>query len=176
MLYVQQSLAPDEELVHVGKFHWIYTFNAFLAIVWGLVGAVVVVAGGVFMSKKLGMLPPDLNWLVAVQALHPGLRIFAFIIFMLGLLSFARMMVIKVTTEIAITNSRLIYKRGLIARQVGEMSIDRIEGVNILQSLWGRVFNYGRIAIRGMGIGEVILPPIEDPIKFRLSIEKARTL
>lgn len=176
MLYVQQSLAPDEELVHVGKFHWIYTFNAFFAIVWGIAGAVVVVVGSVFMYKQLGFLRGDVGVLAAVQALHPGLRIFSFIVFVLGLMSFARMMVIKATTEIAITNSRLIYKRGLIARQVGEMSIDRIEGVNILQSLVGRLLNYGRIAIRGMGIGEVILPPIEDPIAFRTAIEKARTI
>lgn len=177
MLYVQQSLGPDEELVHVGKFHWIYTFNAFMAILWGIAGSVVAVAGSVFMYRQLGWLqPPDMSWLEAVRLLHPGIRIFAFVIFILGLMSFAQMMVVKVTTEIAITNSRLIYKRGLIARQVGEMSVDRIEGVNILQSIFGRIFNYGRIAIRGMGIGEVILPPIEDPIAFRQAIEKARSL
>jgi len=43
-----------------------------------------------------------------------------------------------------------------------------------LQSIFGRLFNYGRLAIRGMGIGEVVLPPIEDPIVFRQAIEKAR--
>lgn len=176
MLYVQQSLNPDEELVHIGKFHWIYTFNAFLSIFWGICGSVVVVAGSIFMYKQLGKFPPNLNWLDAVRYLHPGIRIFAFIVFVFGLFSFAQMMVIKATTEIAITNNRLVYKRGLIARQVGEMSIDRIEGVNILQSIFGRIFNYGRLAIRGMGIGEVILPPIEDPIAFRQAIEKARLL
>ena len=86
------------------------------------------------------------------------------------------MMVIKATTEIAITNTRLVYKRGLVARHVGEMSIDRIEGVNVLQTILGRIFNYGRLAIRGMGIGEVVLPPIEDPITFRQAIEKARAI
>ncbi len=82
----------------------------------------------------------------------------------------------KATTEIAITNTRLVYKRGLVARHVGEMSIDRIEGVNVLQTILGRLLNYGRLAVRGMGIGEVILPPIEDPIAFRQAIEKARTI
>ena len=56
------------------------------------------------------------------------------------------------------------------------MSIDRIEGVNVLQTILGRLFGYGRLAIRGMGIGEVVLPPIEDPIAFRQSIEKARAI
>jgi hypothetical protein len=176
MLYVQQSLGPDEELVHVGKFHWMYTVQAFLAIMWGIVGSVIVIVGSVFMYKQMGRFPHDLTWLEAVRYLHPGLRIFSFVVFVLGLLSFTQMMVVKATTEIAITNQRLVYKRGLIARHVGEMSIDRIEGINVIQTIMGRVLNYGRLAIRGMGIGEVVLPPIEDPIKFRLAIERARTI
>lgn len=176
MLYVEQSLGPDEELVHVGKFHWMYTVSAFMAIIWGIIIALMIVLGGVFIYKQMAWFPPDLPALEGVKYLHPGVRIAAFVSFALGLLSFAQMMVVKATTEIAITNTRLVYKRGLVARQVGEMSIDRIEGVNVLQTILGRIFNYGRLAIRGMGIGEVILPPIEDPITFRQSIEKARSI
>ncbi|MCB1650517.1 MAG: PH domain-containing protein [Alphaproteobacteria bacterium] len=176
MLYVEQSLGPDEELVHVGKFHWMYTFKAFFAIFWGVVASILVIVGSVFIYKKLGFLPPEAGWLSSIKYLHPGLRIMAFIVFILGLLSFAQLMIIKATTEIAITNSRLVYKRGLIARNVGEISIDRIEGVNVLQSVLGRIFNYGRLAIRGMGIGEVILPPIEDPIAFRMAIDRAKSV
>lgn len=176
MLYVEQSLGPDEELVHVGKFHWFYTVGAFMAIFWGLVGSIFVIAASIAIYQKMGWFPLSLGWVEAVRYLHPGIRICAFVVFVLGLLSFAQMMVIKATTEIAITNSRLVYKRGLIARHVGEMSIDRIEGVNVLQSFWGRIFNFGRLAIRGMGIGEVILPPIEDPIAFRKAIEKAKSI
>ncbi len=176
MLYVEQSLGPNEELVHIGKFHWMYTVHSFMAIVWGIVISIMVVIGGVIVYKQMGWFPAALPVLEGVQYLHPGLRIGAFLAFVLGLLSFAQMMVVKATTEIAITNTRLVYKRGLVARQVGEMSIDRIEGVNVLQTIFGRLFNYGRLAIRGMGIGEVILPPIEDPITFRQAIEKARSI
>ena len=84
-------------------------------------------------------------------------------------------MIVRATTEIAVTNSRLIYKRGLVARYVGEMSIDRIEGVNVLQGVLGRLLGYGRIMVHGIGVGEVILPPLADPIGFRKAIEKART-
>jgi len=176
MLYVQQSLGPDEELVHVGRFHWMYTVQAFMTIVWGAVASIVVIIGAVYVYKKLGQFPAELGWLEAIRYLHPGIRIFSFLVFVMGLLSFAQMMVIKATTEIAITNTRIVYKRGMIARQVGEISIDRIEGVNVLQSILGRMLNYGRMAVRGMGIGEVILPPIEDPIAFRQAIERARSI
>ena len=176
MLYIEQSLGPDEELVHVGRFHWMYTVKAFMSIVWGLLISVMIVVGSVVAYRQAGWFPPDMPVLEGVQYLHPGLRIGAFIAFVFGLLGFAQMMVIKATTEIAITNNRLVYKRGLVARQVGEMSIDRIEGVNVLQTILGRIFNYGRLAVRGMGIGEVILPPIDEPIAFRQAIEKARSM
>lgn len=176
MLYIQQSLGPDEELVHIGEFHWIYTLQSFFAIVWGMVASIFVIVAAIAAYKQLGYYPEGLPWVEGVQNLHPGIRIGAFLVFVLGVLSFANRMVVKATTEIAITNSRLVYKRGLVARQVGEISIDRIEGVNVLQSIFGRLFGYGRLAIRGMGVGEVILPPIDDPITFRQSIEKARSL
>ncbi len=177
MLYVQQSLGPDEELVHIGQFHWMYTVNAFFSIIWGLILGIVIIAVAI---KGYSFAYPDLlkdaTVMQSILILHPAIRIFAFLVFVFGLLKFASMMVVKATTEIAVTSNRLIFKRGLIARQVGEINIDRIEGVNVLQSIMGRIFNYGRIMVRGMGVGEVVLPPIEDPIAFRKAIEKAKSL
>ena len=70
-----------------------------------------------------------------------------------------------------------IYKKGLIARHVGELGIDRIEGVSVSQGVWGRIWGYGTIIIRGMGVGEVILPSlIEEPIAFRKAIQEARSI
>ena len=175
MLYIQQSLGPDEELVHIGKFHWMYTVGSFMSILWGLFGAVMVMIGAYVAYTQLKWLPPDYGFFASIKAIHPGVRVFAFLVFVFGLVKFAHMMVIKATTEIAITNTRLVYKRGLVARHVGEISIDRIEGVNVLQTVMGRIFNYGRIMIRGMGVGEVTLPPIEDPIRFRRAVEEAKS-
>lgn len=184
MLYVQQSLTSGEELIHIGRFHWMYNIQAVLSIVYSVIAAIVLVVGAVYFMEHFwpmltNTLPPpqmDESLISKIRGLHPGVRMGAFFIFIMGVFRFAHMMVIKATTEIAVTTSRLIFKRGLVARYVGEMSIDRIEGVNVLQTVMGRIFNYGRIMVRGMGVGEVILPPIEDPIKFRKAIEKARTL
>jgi hypothetical protein len=176
MLYVQQSLGPNEELVHVGHFHWMYTVKALLSILWGVLACIAVLVGVIFVHSNFlgGEYPP--GWLDSIRHLHPGFRLAAFFMFVMGLLRFASMMVIRATTEIAITNSRLIYKRGLVSRYVGEMSIDRIEGVNVLQSILGRLLGYGRIMVRGMGVGEVILPPLANPVAFRKAIDKARNV
>lgn len=174
MLYVQQSLGADEEIIHIGQFHWMYTFGAVMNIVYGFIACILVICGALYFQKGMGM-PAEVGVIEQIRALHPGVRLMAFMCFILGLLRFAQMMVIKATTEIAVTTSRLVYKRGLVARYVGEMSIDRIEGVNVLQTILGRIFGYGRLMVRGMGVGEVILPPLANPIAFRKSIEKART-
>jgi uncharacterized membrane protein YdbT with pleckstrin-like domain len=175
MLYVQQSLGADEEIIHIGQFHWMYTVGAVMNIVYGFIACILVIWGALYFQKTLGM-PEGVGIIDQVRALHPGVRLAAFMMFVLGVLRFAQMMVVKATTEIAVTTSRLVYKRGLVARYVGEMSIDRIEGVNVLQTILGRIFGYGRLMVRGMGVGEVVLPPLANPIAFRKSIEKARTL
>jgi len=151
-----------------------YVLQAVLSIFWGLLGSVIVLYGATMMYKQMGYFPPEMGFLGGIPYLHPGLRIFAFFVFVMGLLTFAQMMVVKATTEIAITNVRLIYKRGLIARQIVEISIDRIESVNVLQGVLARIFNYGRLEIHGMGVGKVLLPPIENPIGFRKSIQVAQ--
>lgn len=182
MMYVQQSLAPDEELIHIGHFHWFYNFMAIMSIVNGVIGCILILIGSVYVLEHFGGYIGQGGFIFhseslfgKIRELHPGIRLFAFFVFIMGLMRFAQMMVIQASTEIAVTTSRLIYKRGLVARYVGEMSIDRIEGVNVLQTVLGRIFGYGRLMIRGMGVGEVILPPIADPILFRKAIEKART-
>lgn len=181
MMYVQQSLAPDEELIHIGHFHWFYNFMAIMSIVNGVIGCILILIGSVYVLENFGSYIGQGGFHFVseglfgkIRELHPGIRLFAFFVFIMGLMRFAQMMVIQASTEIAVTTSRLIYKRGLVARYVGEMSIDRIEGVNVLQTVMGRIFGYGRLMIRGMGVGEVILPPIADPILFRKAIEKAR--
>lgn len=175
--YIIQSLGEDEELIHVGRFHWMYNVQAVMNIVFSVVLAIALLIFAVKFQPTIFGADPTFEQLGAlgkVQALHPGVRILAFLVVVLGLLKFAVMMVNKATTEIGITNKRLVYKRGLVARYVGEINVDRIEGVNVLQGILGRIFNYGRLMIRGMGVGEIILPPIDDPVKFRRAIDKAR--
>lgn len=186
MLYVQQSLAPEERLIYVAKFHWFYDVQAIMNIVWGLFFAVSLLLSFAALvdyiprgiADKL-LTSPQLitdGMFSVMFKLHPAIKLFALLVFLMGVLKFTQMLVLKVTTEIAVTSSRLIYKRGLIARSVGEMNIDRIESIAVMQSFWGRIFDFGRLIIHGMGVGEIVMPNLAEPIRFRRAIEKARTL
>lgn len=182
MMYIEQSLAPEEKLIHIGRFHWFYDVQALANLGWGLLFAVGIL---IFAAKAEPFLPGTLSvmsvplaqgdgWLMQIRKIHPLLKLIALLIFLFGVMRFAQMMVTKSTTEMAVTSQRLILKRGVVARYVGEMNIDRIEGVSVAQSFWGRIFGFGRLMIRGMGVGELILPPIANPLAFRRAIEKAR--
>lgn len=194
MLYVHQSLGPDEKIVAEARFHWMYTVNAAYWIVFGLSIAIAMGYAMIWWDVTSTIrdffpgLPDSMfkeawdtvvsqkgGYLKIIWAQHPSLRFGMLGSTCLGIFGFIDMMIVKATTEIAITDSRLIYKRGLIARTVGELNIDRIEGVSVIQSMFGRIFGYGRLIIRGMGVGEILLPPIEDPVGLQKKIYEARS-
>ena len=71
------------------------------------------------------------------------------------------------TTEIAVTDRRVIYKRGFIQRHTVEMNVDKVESVDVDQSILGRIFNYGDITVRGTGATLEPFRSIEAPLDFR---------
>jgi len=193
MLYVHQSLGPDEEIIAEARFHWMYTVHAALWIIFGITAGIAVGYGAIWWDVTSTIrdyypgLPDKLfheawksvvdqkgGYLQLLWSLHPSIRFSILGSMCLGVFMFLGLMITKATTEIAVTSSRLIYKKGLVARNVGELNVDRIEGVSVVQGVWGRVFGYGRLWARGMGVGEILLPPIEDPLGFRKKIYEAR--
>jgi len=179
MLYIQQSMGADEKLIHVAKFHWMYDVLAIVNLLFFVLFAIGILWAAVTFDPVIfsgsGNKMQGLGMIDKVKALHPGVKILSLFILLLGILKFAQTMIVKITTEIAVTTSRMSYKRGLIARYVGEINVNRIEGVNVLQGVLGRIFGYGRVMVRGTGVGDILLPPIEQPIRFRKAIEAARS-
>lgn len=105
--------------------------------------------------------------------------IFAAIIFIIGFtiiigpIIAAYMVLSYYLKEFVITNKRVIYKRGVISRNVDEIDIRRIEGTNLRQGILGRMLGYGRVIVRGTGVGNINFPLIATPIEFKRLVEKA---
>src|SRR5690349_21611637 len=57
------------------------------------------------------------------------------------------------TTELAVTDRRVLVKRGFISRTTGEMNMDKVESVEVKQSVLGRLLDYGTVRIHGTGEG-----------------------
>ncbi len=71
------------------------------------------------------------------------------------------------TNEFVITNKRIVIKRGLISRNTFEMNLNKVETVNVDQSIWGRLFGFGSITIIGTGGTREVFSSIRKPLEFR---------
>ena len=88
-------------------------------------------------------------------------------LFGLGLILLLWVFVIYKTTEIAITNKRVIAKFGFIGRRTVEINLQKIESIQVDQNVLGRVLRYGTVDIAGAGTPSLTVPGIADPLQFR---------
>jgi len=75
------------------------------------------------------------------------------------------------TMEHAVTNKRVVYKRGIVSRHTEEMKIGSIETVEIDQGIWGRILGFGDIKVTGKGISDVTFRRMDDPMDVKRRIE-----
>ena len=85
----------------------------------------------------------------------------------LGLLILALVVIRYYTTELAVTNKRVIVKVGWIGRNTIEMNLNKIESMQVNQSVFGRMMNYGSLTINGTGTSHAPIPGIDNPLAFR---------
>jgi uncharacterized membrane protein YdbT with pleckstrin-like domain len=77
------------------------------------------------------------------------------------------------STEVAITDKRVIAKFGFIRRHTVEINLDKVEALKVEQGFWGRILNYGTIYISGAGTSVAPIPDIADPLVFRRKFMEA---
>lgn len=103
---------------------------------------------------------------VSAWSLMP-LIIIGLLILPLGLILWAVAAIKYFTTELAITDKRVIAKFGLIKRETIEINIVKIESIQVDQSILGRMFNYGSIVVSGAGNPMAPIPSISNPLIFK---------
>jgi uncharacterized membrane protein YdbT with pleckstrin-like domain len=88
-------------------------------------------------------------------------------LFGLGLVFLAWVYIVYKTTEIAITNKRIIATFGFISRSTIEINLPKVESVQVDQSVMGRMLDYGTIVISGAGTPNLSIPGAAEPLLFR---------
>lgn len=150
MSYVKSVLQPGESIRAIGKLHWIIFTRAFVLLAAGLV---LLIYGGT-LSQRLGRLVELVGWLALA----------------LGVLALLHAWFIRWITELAVTNYRVIYKRGFLSRYTVEMHMNKIETIDVEQSILGRLLGFGTIRLRGTGQGIENLRQIAAPLELRSAI------
>src|SRR6476660_6849278 len=148
MSYVQRVLQPGEQVRHVSSIHWI--------VYWP--------------GAAVALLAVVADWLTETRLL-PGLwRYSAYALALVAAVLLVQQWFQWWVTEIAVTDRRVIYKKGFIRRQTNEMNMDKVESVRIDQSILGRMLDYGDVTILGTGEGFETLRTIASPIELRNGI------
>lgn len=146
--YIEEILQPGENVLYSTTIHWIVYAPAIVA--W--------IVAVVFFALQRGAVTDGLNilWLTlsAVSAL-------------IALFWTLRAWFQRWTNETDVTNFRVVHKEGFIQRRTFEMNLDKVESVDVVQSIPGRVFGYGDVLIRGVGEGDKDIKMIASPLQFR---------
>ncbi len=91
-----------------------------------------------------------------------------------GVLIFARAALHMSVTQFGVTDKRIVLKQGWLNVRTQELAAESVEGVELVQSVWGKLFGYGRIRVTGTGDARIVFPPMARPIAFRRAIEASR--
>jgi uncharacterized membrane protein YdbT with pleckstrin-like domain len=149
MSYTNSVLQPGERIVLVARLHWIEYWPAILLLVLGIA---------------------MVCWEWARGFSGVTVRVTATVFAVLFVASFAHAWFIRWITEFAVTDRRVISKRGFINRSTAEMNMDKVESVQVDQSVLGRLLDYGTVTVMGTGQGLEPIKRVASPIQFRNSI------
>ncbi len=167
MSYIEKILLPDERVIYVATLHWVIYVPGLAVSLLGLV---------------IGRLGYDIIYDVfgpsfAHYVDHP-LGAIGLLIFAVGVMMVVVSYIRQTSTELAVTNRRIIAKYGYIARTTFEILVNRMTGSNFDQTVLGRLLGYGTVLVHGAGGDISPFDRISDPQGFHNALmqvlERAR--
>jgi uncharacterized membrane protein YdbT with pleckstrin-like domain len=146
--YIDDILQPGEKVLYSTNAHWIFYWPAITA--W-TTAIILFLLSRMIITESIVLLCLSASAVVAIMGLYWTFRGW-----------FHRW-----TTETDVTNLRVVHKTGFIKRRTFEMSLDKVESVDVSQSILGRILNYGDVTILGVGEGRETISTIASPLAFR---------
>src|SRR5206468_3570991 len=129
MGYIDENLITDEVVTHRGYVHWV-----------GLVGPALIAGMAVGLAIAARALIDMSTEVFAVVAI---------VLILAGSSWLVRALIDRRAAEFAVTNKRVIFKVGFVYRRTAEMFLAKVESVGVDQTIFGRIFGYGSIVLRG---------------------------
>lgn len=171
MSYIRKVIGHNERLVLLTGLHWIYALEAVL---WfGIISGVGFILDR-FLKNYWGfeIIGYDVDLIYwQISAKYTQMPIF------FGLMGFAVFWVLLLkylTTEIGLTDRRIIHKRGLIMIDVQQVELEDIRGEFVHHGWLGWLLGYGRIHFDCRFIDDIFLPATRDPYRLVKAVHTAR--
>ena len=157
--YISKTLIAGETVLYRAHLHWVVLFwHAVIGLIAMLVGLVLLLGTLVTTGRDLGG--------GGIAAVIGGAALFlAGLVFLLiGILK-------RRSTEIAVTNKRVLIKTGFFSRKTIEIFLSKIESVVVHESLTGKTLGFGTVTVRGTGGTPEQFDRIAEPLEFRRQVQ-----
>lgn len=144
MRYIEKTLLAGEKISYRAKIHW-WTFVA-----------------------------PSISLLIGLFLIPLGstfLAILGYIFLLVGIYGIINRGIERACADFVVTNKRVIFKTGLLRRDIVDLQLSKAEAIAFKESLWGRMLNFGSLIVTTGGATN-IYPWIHDPLSFRKAISE----
>jgi hypothetical protein len=186
MRYINHILLPNEKVRYSAHVHPILLapglllifISAMMLALWGDI------AGEHFIFARMGRwLGDTLPGGPLTYHISHGLRSFgeswgtdtklASLCFLIpGLISLSRAIELIYFTELVVTDRRVIAKTGVMTTHTSEISSARITEINVDQTIWGRLFGYGKVHLQGFTGDIAWLPVLASPYSVQRALNR----
>ncbi len=160
--YVKRAMHGDEKIIYSAQLHWVI-YQA--GLVYVLVGSILGHFGVGFLASVFG---ENFSKHFGSFLSYVSLGVVGVGAFLL-LSAYIR----QISTELVITNHRVIAKHGYISTTSYELMMTKVEGASIDQSIWGRIWGYGTLMVKGTGGGISPIDHVAKPYVFHTYLMNA---
>jgi len=137
MGYIEQNLVPGETVIYKTRLHWIVlVLPVVVGALLGVLG-LALVAGGYMASGK--------------DRSYGGMIFLGSLLLIGAAISIGTGVIRRNSTEVALSNRRVLIKTGFVSRKTVEVTLAKVESVSVSESFLGRMLGYGDLMVRGTG-------------------------
>jgi acyl-coenzyme A synthetase/AMP-(fatty) acid ligase len=160
MSYVESNLVPGETVIYETRLHWI-------VMLWHIVlGCLLLGLPGVLLLyyafSQTGIENKTLH---VTEGGGVALLVCGVVVILMG-------MVRRNATEMAVTNRRVVIKTGLVSRKTIEMLLNKVESIEVSETVFGRMMGYGTIVVIGTGGTPEPFHKVAHPLEFRSQVQQ----
>jgi uncharacterized membrane protein YdbT with pleckstrin-like domain len=159
MGYIEENLISGETILYRTRLHWVVMTGPIIAAV------ILAIPGLVFLIGSITTLREKDVSSIGMGGIG--------ILFVLGAAAIVGWGIWhRSSTEMAVTNKRVLVKAGRVSRNTSEMMLGKIESVAVNQSVLGRMLGFGTITVRGTGGTPEPFSKIAHPLEFRRQVQQ----
>ncbi|MCE1255789.1 MAG: PH domain-containing protein [Anaerolineae bacterium] len=155
--YIKQLMADHEKVILITRRHWL------------------MLASAIFFESVLILIILFAVSIALINLMIYPFIAFAYILILIPLVSMIKDILEWYNHQYIITNMRVMQTAGVFNKSVIDSSLEKVNDVKMVQSFFGRLFNYGDIEIlTASELGTNLFRYIGDPILFKTSMLNAK--